>query len=92
MRDTIDFYVETQIGKNLRGGGEEFTIIRRLHELQELYAKLLVVSLIGSKRIKKSSPSLKENVYLYLIWSACMRVNNTGVILVNAWFARVDLL
>jgi len=45
------------------------------------------------KKEQESIPlSLEENVYLYLIWSACMGVDHTGVILLTAWSAHLDFL
>ena len=61
--------METQIKEKPWGGGEESSIIHELLESHELYAKVLVLGLVGSKRIQKKGHllSLEENIYLYLI-------------------------
>jgi len=62
-RDTKFLRENPQSGKP-RGGGEEFTIIHRLQELQELFARVLMLGLFGRKRIKKSFFSW-EGKYIY---------------------------
>ena len=56
--------------KKSREGGEEFTIIRLLYELQELFVRLSVLGLNGRKKdpkvLQKGHPlSLEEKVDLY---------------------------
>jgi len=61
--------VET-LNREKSQGGEEFTIIRRLHELHELFIRVSVLGLTGEKRIQKSPKrpllSLEEKVHLCL--------------------------
>jgi len=81
QKERHNFYVKTLNWKKLRGGREEFTIICRLQELQELYAHLSV----GLNWRKEDLASLVAGEGLFMFdWSLCLVADGTGVILVTA--------
>ena len=83
----------------------EFTIIRRFHELQELYVRVLVMGLAGSKKIKNSwkkefvpqgrrsrSPLIVREDLFILDLVSMRGADGTSVILITAPSAHIDLL
>jgi len=62
-----------------------------LQKLQELFARVLVLGLVGRERIQSYPPILLEEVNL-CFWFVCVEANCTGVIFVTARSAHVDLL